>query len=66
LTLDWRRSGWLVPRRALKDTQRTRLEAALTVLDAHRKSGTPFLLYLRSFGVRQLYGPETGSFARIS
>jgi tetratricopeptide (TPR) repeat protein len=58
MTLDWRRSGWLVPRRSLKDTQRARLEAALAVLDAHRKSGTPFLLYLRSFGVRQLYGPE--------
>jgi tetratricopeptide (TPR) repeat protein len=58
MTLDWRRSGWLVPRRSLKDTQRVRLEAALTVLDAHRKSGTPFLLYLRSFAVRQLYGPE--------
>jgi tetratricopeptide (TPR) repeat protein len=56
MTVDWRQSSWLEPSDALDDAQRARHEAALRVLDAYRLSGTPFLLFLRTFHVRQLYG----------
>jgi hypothetical protein len=55
MTIDWRQSSWLEPSDALNDAQRARHEAALRVLDAYRLSGTPFLLFLRTFKIRQLY-----------
>ncbi len=53
--MDWRQSPWLKPNDGLSESQRARQEAALGVLEEHRRSGTPFLLFLRTFAIRQLY-----------
>ena len=47
--------SWLETTVVLNDFQRAQHDAALRVLDAYRLSGTPFLLYLRTFRIIQAY-----------
>jgi tetratricopeptide (TPR) repeat protein len=54
----WPRAPWLAPRPPEDELRKALHAAALALLAEHDRTGKPFVLYLRAFAIRQLYGHE--------
>jgi tetratricopeptide (TPR) repeat protein len=59
-SLDWRAASWLEPLAGVVEHQRNQHELALGILERHEQAGSPFALFLRTYGASQLYvdGPD--------
>lgn len=64
MTIDWRNAPWYASLNGRDELENRRHEAALANLEEHETNGKPFVLYLRKFGIRQLYGDENDPYGR--
>jgi len=56
LKRNWSKAPWLAPRPPEDEVLKARHADALALLAEHEQTGKPFVLYLRTFAIRQLYG----------